>query len=187
MSIAEKVKKIITLVVITNIFTIISYLLIIGYPKSPWELLKLNATLASLSIGISILINYYLWKVPLINKFFGSIPNINGIWKAEIINTNDNKKQKSQLTIKQTWLTTQIITDTKRGNSTTISSELIQMNDSWKLYFIWNASFDGTLFNGTTIVDIVDNTLDGYYFTNANFDGRKCTSGSFKAKKLIES
>jgi len=186
MIIIEKVKKIITIVVITNILTIISYLLIIGYPQSPWELIKLNATLALFSIIIFMLINYYFWKKPIIDKLFGSIPNLNGKWNTEIVNTNDNEKQKVQLTIKQTWFTTQIITETKRGNSTTISSEIIQINDSWKLYFTWTASFDGTLFNGTTIVDIFDNKLDGYYFTNANYDERKCTSGSFKAKKLIE-
>jgi hypothetical protein len=45
-------------------------------------------------------------------------------------------------------------------------------------------TFDGRVFYGTTIVDIVENKLDGYYFTNANFDGRNCTSGSFKASKL---
>ena len=187
MTIIEKVKKIIAIIVIVNILTIISYLSIIGYPKSPWELIKLNATLVSLSVAISLLVNYYLWKAPFINKIFGSIPNLNGSWDAQIINTNDNKKQKSKLIIKQTWFTTQVVTETKRGNSTTISSEIIQVNDSWKLYFTWTASFDGTIFNGTTIVDSVNDKLDGYYFTNANFDGQKCTSGSFKAKKLVKS
>ena len=187
MIISEKIKKLISIIVIVNILAVIGYLYFKGCPQNPLNLISYNATLAFLSISISILINYYLWKIPFVNKLFGSIPDINGVWNAEIINTNDNKKQKSQLTIKQTWFTTQVITKTKRGNSTTISSEIIQVNDSWKLYFTWTASFDGTLFNGTTIVDIIDNKLDGYYFTNANFDGRKCTSGSFKAKKLLKS
>ena len=184
MSIAEKIKKLISIIVVINILAVIGYLYFKGCPKNPLNLLSYNATLASLSIGISLAINYYLWKVSFINKLFGSIPNLNGKWNAEIVNTNDNKKQKSQLTIKQTWFTTQVITETKRGNSTTISSEIVQQNDSWKLSFTWTASFNGTVFNGTTIVDIVDNKLDGYYFTNANFDERKCTSGSFIAKKV---
>ena len=186
MIISEKIKKLISIIVIVNILAVIGYLYFKGCPQNPLNLISYNATLAFLSISISILINYYLWKIPFVNKLFGSIPDINGVWNAEIINTNDNKKQKSQLTIKQTWFTTQVITKTKRGNSTTISSEIIQVNDSWKLYFTWTSSFEGTLFNGTTIVDIIDNKLDGYYFTNANFDGRKCTSGSFKAKKLLK-
>ena len=183
MSIAEKIKKLISIIVVVNILAVIGYLYFKGCPKNPLDLLSYNATLAFFSIGISFFINYYLWKMPFVNKIFGSIPNLNGKWKAEIVNTNDNKKQKSQLTIKQTWFTTQIITETKRGNSTTISSEIIQINDSWKLYFIWTASFDGTVFNGVTIANIVDNKLDGYYFTNSNFGGGKCTSGSFIAIK----
>jgi hypothetical protein len=186
MTIIEKVKKIITIVVVINILIIISYLLIMDYPKSPLELIKLNATLAFLSIGVVLSIKYYLWKIPYVNKIFGSIPNIEGVWNAEIVNTNDNKKQKSQLIIKQTWFTVQVISKTKRGNSTTISSEIIHNNDNYKLYFNWSASFNGVPFNGTTIVDIIDNELDGYYFSNSNFDGWKCTSGSFKAKKLIK-
>ena len=186
MTIIEKIKKLVAIIVIANILAVIGYLYFKGCPKNPFSLISYNATLASFSIGISLAINYYLWKISFINKLFGSIPNINGTWNAEIININDKKKQKSQLTIKQTWFTTQIITETKRGNSTTISSEIIQVNDNWKLYFTWSASFDGTIFNGTTIVDIIDDKLDGYYFTNANFDGRKCTSGSFKARKVIK-
>ena len=184
MIIKEKITKLITIIVGFNIIAVIVYLSVVGCPEKPLDLLRYNATLALISIGITILINYYLWKIPLINNIFGAIPNLNGKWNAIIVNTNDNKKQKSQLTIKQTWFTTQVITETKRGNSTTISSEIIQVNDSWKLYFTWTASFDGTVFNGTTIVDIVDNKLDGYYFTNSNLDGRKCTSGSFIAEKV---
>ncbi len=63
-------------------------------------------------------------------------------------------------------VTTQVITKVKRGNSTTITSELIKTNDVWKLYFTWYASYNGVVFNGTTIIDIIDNILlDGYYFT----------------------
>ncbi len=183
MTIKEKINRLIQIIVGVNIILIICYLYCVGYPEKAFDLMKYNATLATISIGITLLINYYIWKIPYINKLFGSIPNIEGKWEAEIINTKDNKRQKTMLDIKQTWFTVQVVTTTKRGNSTTISSEIIHINDSWKLYFTWSASFEETVFNGTTIVNILDNKLDGYYFTNSNFDGKKCTSGSFKAEK----
>ncbi|TQV63597.1 MAG: hypothetical protein FNT15_03240 [Sulfurovum sp.] len=90
----------------------------------------------------------------------------------------------TNIQIKQTWLNIHVITKVERGNSSTIFSEIIKINETWKLYFVWNASFNGATFDGTTIIAIFNDELDGYYFTNSNFDGRKCTSGSFKAKLL---
>ena len=89
MSIAEKIKKLISIIVVVNILAVIGYLYFKGCPQNPLNLISYNATLAFLSISISILINYYLWKIPFVNKLLGSIPDINGVWSAEIINTNE--------------------------------------------------------------------------------------------------
>ena len=42
------------------------------------------------------------------------------------------------------------------------------------------------VFDGTTIVTIFEDELNGYYFTNSNIDNKNCTSGSFVAHKTIE-
>ena len=76
-------------------------------------------------------------------------------------------------------------TKVERGNSSTISSEIVKINDTWKLYFVWNASFNGMVFDGTTIVTIFEDELNGYYFTNSNIDNKNCTSGSFVAQRII--
>ena len=184
MTIIEKIKKLVGIIVLFNIIAVICYLSCVGCPEKPMDLFKYNATLAAVSIGIALLVNYKLWKIPHLNKLFGSIPNIEGEWEGFIVNTKDNTKQNTKLSIKQTWFSTQVITKAERGNSKTISSEIFNVNDSWELYFTWNASFNGVTFNGTTIVNILDNKLDGYYFTNADFDGRKCTSGMFEVIKI---
>lgn len=178
-----KIIKIITYIIVLNIILIVGYLYFVGYSKS-LELIKYNTILTFIAIGLFYLINHILWHLPLINKFFGSIPNLNGKWEATIINTNDKTKQTATIIITQTWLNTHVIIEVERGNSSTIFSEIIKINETSKLYFIWNASFDGKPFDGTTVATIYENKLDGHYFTNSNFDGKYCTVGSFKAKKL---
>jgi hypothetical protein len=75
------------------------------------------------------------------------------------------------------------VTIPERGKSTTISSEIIKINETWKFYFTWHVSFNEKRFDGTTIVTIFENELDGYYFTNSNQNGNGCTHGSFNVKR----
>ena len=185
MTTTEKLKKFNSIVVFSNIAFIVLYLYCFGYPKEPIDLMKLTSYLVIFSIAIFWLINNYLWKMKWISSFFGSIPNLNGKWKGTIINQdpNDRKEQFACLEITQTWLNIHVVTKVERGNSSTISSEIIKTNETWKLYFTWNASYAGKVFDGTTIVTILENELDGYYFTNSNQNGNGCTHGSFNVKR----
>jgi len=186
MTIQDKIKRLVGIIVFANMVIVVGYLKLLGCPENVWNLFKYNATLAMISIGIFLLVNYYLWHIPGINILFGSMPNINGEWKSKIINSKDEEVQQATLKVKQTWFNTHVVTIVDRANSSTISSEVIKVNDTWKLYFTWSASLEGIPFTGTTIVQIHDDRLDGYYFTNSNFDGRKCTSGTFFAEKLVK-
>ena len=186
MNVADKIKSLIKILVILNLLVVALGMFLLG---SSWDeiykVLKYNAGLNLLSIGIFFSINYFLWKVPFINKLFGSIPNLNGEWKGTIINKKDEIEQESKLTITQTWLNIKVKTEVARGNSSTLSSEIINTNDTWELYFVWKATFEGSSFDGTTIVRIEnENELDGLYYTNANFNKNGCTVGTFKAKKI---
>ncbi|RUM45992.1 MAG: hypothetical protein DSY46_01225, partial [Hydrogenimonas sp.] len=86
----------------------------------------------------------------------------------------------------QTYLSIHIETNVERGNSSTITGDLIKVNSKWKLFWTWEATFRGTQFYGTTIVYIRENSteMDGLYFTNSDITNVKCTSGTFQAKKL---
>lgn len=184
MTIQDKIIKIISFVVITNILVIVGYLSLAGYPKNVWELIRYNAILTLLATGLFYLINHFLWHLPLINKLFGSIPNINGTWNGEIINSKDGIKQPATLNIIQTWLGVDVNIKTERANSSTVASEIVKIGGMWKLYFTWEGRGDHASFEGTTIVNIDEDNLDGHYFSNSNIDGKNCTSGSFKATKI---
>ncbi len=181
----EKLKKFGWITIFTSIIFIVIYLYCLGYPNEPIALLKLSGTLSIFSTIVFYLVNNHLWKMKWINSFFGSIPNLNGEWSGVIINISDNKKQNANITITQTWLNCHIVTKVERGNSSTISAEIVKINETWKLYFIWNASNEGVTFDGTTIVTIFEDELNGYYFSSNNFDNKRCTSGSFIAQKII--
>ncbi len=182
----EKLKKFGWITIFTSIIFIVIYLYCFGYPNEPIALLKLTGALSIFSTIVFYLVNNHLWKMRWISSFFDSIPNIDGNWSVVIINIADGKEQNANIKITQTWLNIHVITKVERGNSSTISSEIVKINDTWKLYFVWNASFSGMVFDGTTIVTIFEDELNGYYFTNSNIDNKNCTSGSFVAHKTIE-
>lgn len=186
MTTQDKIIKIISFIIITNIIVIVGYLFLAGYPKNVWELIRYNTILTLLATGLFYLINHFLWHLPLINKLFGSIPNLNGEWSGVIINISDNKEQEANMKITQTWLNCHIVTKAERGNSSSISAEIVKINETWKLYFIWSSSNDGTVFDGTTIVTIFEDELNGYYFSSSNVDKKGCTSGSFIFKKIMK-
>jgi len=183
MNVADKIKSLIKILVLLNILIIALGMFLLD---STWnEVLKYSAVLNILSLGMFYLVNNYLWKIKYIKGLFGSIPNISGKWEGIVVNKKDGKNQKSKLIITQTWLNVKVETKVERGNSSTISSEIINTNDTWELYFVWKATFDGSSFDGTTIVRIEnENELDGLYYTNANYNGESCTAGTFKAKKI---
>lgn len=181
MSVEGKIKSLITVVILLNVIVIILGVYLLGLESE--EIYKIGTLLNLFSLGVFYAINYFFWKVNYINKLFGSIPNLNGEWEGTIVNKKDGKEQKSKLIITQTWFNVKVETKVERGNSSTVSSEIININDTWKLYFVWEASFDGSPFDGTTIVRIEDNELDGLYYTNANFNESSCTVGTFKAKR----
>ncbi|KIM05754.1 MAG: hypothetical protein KN64_01745 [Sulfurovum sp. AS07-7] len=177
----DKLKKFGWITISASVVFIVIYLYYFGYPAKPIGLLKLTGWLSLFSAALFYLVNNHLWKMKWISSLFGSIPNINGNWSVVIINIADGKEQNANIKITQTWLNIHVITKVERGNSSTISSEIVKINETWKLYFVWNASFDGEAFDGTTVVTIFDDELDGYYFTNSKFGGKNCTAGSFKA------
>ncbi len=184
MTIQEKLKKFGWITIFSSVIFIVIYLYCSGYPNEPIGLLKLTGALSIFSTIVFYLVNNHLWKMKWITPFFGSIPDVNGKWSAVIINKADGKEQKADIKITQTWLNIHVVTKVERGNSSTVSSEIVKINETWRLYFVWNASFDGVVFDGTTIVSIFDDELDGHYFTNSNIDCKNCTSGSFKATKI---
>ncbi|MDQ1339897.1 MAG: hypothetical protein QG567_1053 [Campylobacterota bacterium] len=186
MTTQDKLKKFGWITIFTSIVFIVLYLYCFGYPDEPIGLLKLTGALSIFSTIAFYLVNNHLWKIKQINSFFGSIPDVNGDWSAVIINIADGIEQKADIKITQTWLNVHVVTKVERGNSSTISSEIVKINETWRLYFIWNASFGGETFDGTTIVTIDKNELDGYYFTNSKFGGKNCTAGSFKAQRKIK-
>lgn len=181
----EKFKKFGWITIFTSIIFIVIYLYCFGYPNEPIALLKLTGALSIFSAIVFYLVNNHLWKMKWISPFFGSIPNVSGEWSAVIINIADGKEQTANIKITQTWLNIHVVTKVERGNSSTISSEIVKINETWKLYFVWNASFNGMVFDGTTIVTIFEDELNGYYFTNSNIDNKNCTSGSFIGQKII--
>ena len=182
MNVQDKIKSLIKILVILNVLGIALGIFLLG---STWdEVLKFSAILNILSLGMFFVINKYLWKIKYLKGLFGSIPNISGEWKGTIVNKKDGIEQESKLIITQTWLNVKVETKVERGNSSTVSSEIINTNDTWELYFIWKATSDGSSFDGTTIVRIDENELDGLYYTNANFNKSGCTVGSFKAKRI---
>jgi len=183
-NVEDKIKSLIKVLVMFNLLVVVLGMFLL---ESSWnEVLKYSAILNILSLGMFFIINNYLWRTKYIRGLFGSIPNINGEWKGIIVNKDDGKEQESKLIITQRWLNINVETKVERGDSSTISSEIINTNDTWKLYFVWEASFDGSSFDGSTIVHINndENFLDGRYYTNAKSTEKNCTVGSFKARKV---
>jgi hypothetical protein len=189
----ERIKKIVKYVVIFNIVVIVFLCIVFKYFNYDFNNIIVNIIMKTgIIIVLSILfvrfINTKLWKCKFLNSWlFEKMPNLNGKWDGIIINTKDNKEQKANITIEQTYLSIFITTEVERGNSITYSGDLIKINsNNWKLIWTWhsNSTYTGNGFYGTNIIDVISNEkLEGIYFTNANVDGRGCTSGIFKAEK----
>jgi len=180
----DRVKKIVKLVIIFDICILVVYFLF--NKLNWWEIVTKTSIIISISLGIVYLINKFLWKFKCISFLLDSPPNIIGKWEGIIINTKDNKKQFMEMTIEQTYLEVFITVDAERGLSTTYVGDIVKNNQNdWKLMWIWHANYQGREFSGTTILNIInENKLKGFYFTNANVDGRECTSGIFEAEKV---
>ena len=182
----ERVKKIVRLVVVFNIFLLSIYFLMNNL--NFWLIATKTTIIVSISLGIVYLVNKFLWKYKFLSFLFDSPPNIEGEWRGIIVNTNDGKKQKMIMKIEQTYLEVFITVQAERGTSTTYAGDIVKFNgNNWKLMWTWHSSNKAGEFSGTTIVDILnENELKGFYFTNSNVDGRGCTSGKFEAKKVIK-
>ncbi len=180
----DRVKRIIKLIVFFDLIIIGIYISINGFSFK--ELLAKAGILITVSIGAIYVINKYLWKFKILNFLFDSPPNIEGEWKGTIVNTKDGKNQNMDMSIEQTYLEIFITVNAERGRSTTYAGDIIKNNQNdWKLMWTWHANYQGKEFSGTTILDIIDeNKLKGFYFTNANVDGRGCTAGEFEAEKV---
>ena len=180
----ERVKKIVRLIVIFNLLMVGIYVYINGFSFK--ELLAKTGILITFSIVTIYIIDKYLWKFKILNFLFDSPPNIEGDWIGIIVNTNDGKEQKMTMEIKQTYLEVFITVNAERGLFTTYVGDIIKNNqNTWKLMWTWHANYKGKEFSGTTILDVInENKLKGFYFTNANIDGRGCTAGEFEAERV---
>jgi len=133
------------------------------------------------------LFDKYLWKCfPF--KLLAGLPQIEGEWIVEIKNLADGKLQKSKMRIEQTYFNVSIEVEAERGNSKTITGDLIKINSTWRLIWTWESINKGSPFYGTTILDIKEGEkiMEGLYFTNSKLTGDLCTTGEFVAKKLLK-
>ena len=180
----DRVKKIVKFVVVFDVLLLIIYFFVNGLDFI--DIIKKSTIVISFSLFIVFIINKLLWKIKLLNFIFDSPPNINGEWEGKIVNSKDKKPQKMKMKISQTYLEIYITVKAERGNSITWVGDIVKINgNDWKLMWTWHASNEVGEFSGTTILDILDeNNLEGNYYTNSNIDGRGCTSGIFKAKKI---
>jgi hypothetical protein len=128
-----------------------------------------------------------LWKYfPF--KLLAGLPQIEGEWSVEIKNLADGKLQKSKMKIEQTYFNVSIEVEAERGNSKTITGDLIKINSTWRLIWTWESINKASPFYGTTILDIREGEkiMEGLYFTNSKLTGDLCTTGEFVAKKLFK-
>jgi hypothetical protein len=192
MSKKEKFKKLLELIIWIDIlsFAVIMIFLHTFYNVS-YEILKEHLDLIIeiviiFSTLLFYIINNYLWKLKPINRYLGSIPNINGKWEGKVQNYNDQKEQTAEINITQDYLEIKIEVKVERGTSYTYSIEIMsETEEIWRLIWTWKVENFEKTFMGTTVALIKENKeLEGFYFTNSDINDNKCTSGIFTAKKI---
>jgi hypothetical protein len=170
-------KKIKTTITISIVFTVFAYALIVYF--------KFNKIIDIISLGsistvvfcLWYLIEFHLWKVPVVRNIIDSKKNISGIYNGEIHNDKDENTHLAKITIKQTWSNIDIRVESDRANSTSILSDIRLNNNNssfYELIFTWkataklgNPNFKGMgSLTGTTILNIIGNKLEGTYFTD---------------------
>jgi len=81
----------------------------------------------------------------------------------------------------------------EKANSYTIIGDLLKIGDEWKLIWTWEGINKDNNFFGTTILNVNDFMLEGFYFTNYSNIYKinenitytcNCTAGYFKVKKI---
>ena len=184
----DKVKKILNFFIVpfNIILTVLGVSWITGF--NIWVILKnlsIIGIITIISIRFFLFINKRLWKFKFFKILLDSPPNLNGKWEGEIINTKDNKSQKMEMFIDQTYLEVYVKVLVERGDSITWVGDIIKINNNdWELIWNWRSSNEKGEFSGTTILNILnEEKMEGFYYTNSNIDGRGCTAGRFVAKK----
>lgn len=130
------------------------------------------------SISLTLLISYiyaeHLWKYNPINK----TPKIYGDYEAVFISEYDEKKRKSNITIKQNLISTRIYMKTNESKSESTTSTLLKKEDSWQLIYTYtnipnaNERNHSEIHFGTCILDIEDNNIkNGSYYTDRKTSG----------------
>lgn len=136
------------------------------------SLFKLFTPSFLLSWLIIYLIDNYLWRLSWTKHFFGSIPNLNGQWIAEVRKIGDLKDHSMHVEIKQKWSSIhfEFIGDRVKSNSTI--TELSKIGDNYHIKYMWSGNFiDNDIsppnLEGAAALDFIlnDETLMGRYWT----------------------
>ena len=188
----DRIIVVINLIVILNIFLVIIIWFFNDHNITPNFLISKIGFITFISIIFIVMWNYYLWKLPLINQFISKMPNLNGVWKGNIINSKEEKKQECCVIIKQTFFDIKIKVKVEKANSYTIVGDLLKIGDEWKLIWTWEGINKDNNFFGTTILNVNENLLEGFYFTNFSITyiredikyNCNCTAGNFKVVKI---
>lgn len=189
----DRIILVIKMIIALIIALIIMLWIFNGHNITPKLLISKIGMITFCSIIFILIWNYWLWKLPLINQFIAKMPNLNGVWKGEIINAKENKIQYACIKIKQTYFDIKINVEVDRANSYTIVGDLLKIGDEWKLIWTWEGIDKDNNFFGTTILNVNDFVLEGFYFTNYNNTYKvnenitydcNCTAGYFKVKKI---
>jgi len=188
----DRVKLVMQIVVFFNVLFIIGLFFFEKNPDVKIILSKIGV-LNVLSLIVLLLWNKWIWKWKPINKLLIDMPILEGCWNGEIKNVMEgNNIQNCVINIEQTYFNIKIRVEVERANSYTIVGDLLKVGDEWKLIWTWEGLNKENNFYGTTIVNVKENILEGFYFTNFEFNINtnecqctcKCTSGSFKAIKV---
>ena len=188
----DRVKLVMQIVVFFNVLFIVGLFFFEKNPDVKIILSKIGL-LNILAFIILLVWNKWVWKWKPINKLLINMPILEGCWNGQIKNVmEENNIQDCVIKIEQTYFDIKIRVEVERANSYTIVGDLLKVGDEWKLIWTWEGLNKENSFYGTTIVNVKENILEGFYFTNFEFNigtnecqcTCKCTSGSFKAIKV---
>lgn len=189
----DRIILVIKMIVILIIISVVILWIFNGHNITPNLLISKIGIIIFISMVFTVIWNYWIWKWPIVNQFIVKMPNLNGVWKGEIINGKEIKIQNSCIKIKQTYFDIKINVEVEKANSYTIIGDLLKIGDEWRLIWTWEGINKDNSFFGTTILNVNDFVLEGFYFTNYNNTYKindnityncNCTAGYFRAKKI---
>lgn len=81
---------------------------------------------ASVLIGLIVVFDRWLWRLPLVVRLFRTGPVLRGTWKGELLSTYDNTRRPVYLAVRQRFTEVEVRMMTEESTSETTSCQLLR-------------------------------------------------------------